>query len=60
MANEAGNVSLKISLAAYNVLKAHCDKRYYTYGGFADKAILLAVDRELKNEKARNRKTNKK
>jgi hypothetical protein len=57
MANENGTHSIRISLIAYNALKKHTDDRLYTLGGFADKAILTAIENELKKEKRRKSRT---
>lgn len=57
MANDAGNVSLKIGLNAYNVLKGHCDRYGYKYGGYAERAILNQIQREIKSLRAKKKKS---
>ena len=50
MANETGTHSIKIDSAAYAALSIHVKDRYYTIGGYASKAILTAIETELKKE----------
>lgn len=51
MANSDDRVSIKISLVAYNSLKSIADEKGYTYGGFADRAIMEKVESERKANK---------
>jgi hypothetical protein len=58
MANSNDTVSIKISLSTYASLKKIADEKRYTYGGFADVAIMERIERIRALDKLLEKKQN--